>query len=49
LPDGRYLLDFNLAYSPLCAFSEHYNCPIPPRQNTLSIPIRAGEMDAKYH
>jgi hypothetical protein len=49
LPDGRYLLDFNLAYSPLCAFSEHYNCPIPPRVNTLPIPIRAGEMDAHYH
>lgn len=49
LPNGRYLLDFNLAYSPLCAFSEHYNCPIPPRQNTLPIPIRAGEMDAHYH
>jgi hypothetical protein len=49
LPDGRYLLDFNLAYNPLCAFSEHYNCPIPPRANTLPVPIRAGEMDAKYH
>jgi hypothetical protein len=49
LPDGRYLLDFNLAYNPLCAFSEHYNCPIPPKANTLPVPIRAGEMDAKYH
>jgi len=49
LKDGRYLLDFNLAYSPLCAFSEHYNCPIPPRQNTLPVPIRAGEMDSHYH
>jgi len=49
LGDGRYLLDFNLAYSPLCAFSEHYNCPIPPRQNTLPVPIRAGEMDSHYH
>jgi uncharacterized protein len=49
LPDGRYLLDFNQAYNPLCAFSEHYNCPIPPRANTLPVAIRAGEMDSHYH
>lgn len=49
LPDGRYLLDFNLAYNPACAFSEHYNCPIPPRENVLKVAIRAGEKDAKYH
>src|SRR5262245_47145139 len=29
LPDGRFVLDFNQAYNPACAFSEHYNCPIP--------------------
>lgn len=49
LPDGRYLLDFNAAYNPACAFSEHYNCPIPPKANTLSVAIRAGEMDPHYH
>ena len=49
LKDGRYLLDFNLAYNPACAFSDHYNCPIPPRANVLPIAIRAGEMDAHYH
>jgi hypothetical protein len=48
LADGRYLLDFNLAYNPACAFSDHYNCPIPPRANVLPIAIRAGEMDAHY-
>jgi hypothetical protein len=48
-PDGRYLLDLNLAYNPACAVSEHYNCPIPPRANVLKVPIRAGEMDAGYH
>lgn len=48
LPDGRYLLDFNLSYNPACAVSEHYNCPIPPKANTLKPPIRAGEMDAGY-
>jgi hypothetical protein len=48
-PDGRYLLDFNLAYNPACAFSDHYNCPIPTKANALKVPIRAGEMDAHYH
>ena len=45
LPDGRYVLDFNRAYSPACAYSDHYNCPIPPRENHLEVAIRAGEMD----
>ncbi len=48
LPDGRYLLDFNQAYNPACAFSVHYNCPLPPKGNTLPVAIRAGEMDAHY-
>lgn len=37
------LLDFNLAFNPLCNYSPAYNCPIPPAENTLSIQIRAGE------
>ena len=48
LPDGRYVLDFNLAYNPACAFSDHYNCPIPPRANRLKVAIKAGEMDSHY-
>ena len=44
LPDGMHLVDFNLAYNPACAFSPHYNCPIPSRENTLPVEIRAGEM-----
>lgn len=40
---GAFILDFNRAYNPTCAFSEHYNCPIPPRENVLRIAIRAGE------
>jgi len=49
LGDGRYVLDFNLAYNPACAVSDHYNCPIPTRANTLKVALRAGEMDAHYH
>lgn len=47
--DGRYLLDFNTCYNPACAFSDHYNCPIPPKANVLKVAIRAGEMDSHYH
>jgi hypothetical protein len=39
-----YALDFNAATNPLCNYSPYYNCPIPPRENRLAVPIRAGEM-----
>jgi uncharacterized protein len=53
-PGGRYLdldrtatgiydLDFNRAYNPFCLFNPTYDCPVPPRENRLSVPIRAGE------
>jgi len=48
LPDGRYVLDFNRAYNPACAFSDYYNCPIPPKSNTLKVAIDAGEKDSHY-
>jgi uncharacterized protein (DUF1684 family) len=41
----RFHIDFNLAYNPWCAYSPHYSCPIPPEENRLSVPIRAGEKD----
>lgn len=47
--DAPYVLDFNLATNPLCNYSPHYNCPIPPRENVLSVPIRAGEMKYPVH
>jgi uncharacterized protein len=49
LTNGKYLLDFNLAYNPACAFSEYYNCPVPPKENRLSVAICAGEKDSHYH
>jgi uncharacterized protein (DUF1684 family) len=42
-PDSPYVLDFNAATNPLCNYSPHYNCPIPPKENRLAVPIRAGE------
>lgn len=43
-PGDTMRLDFNLAFNPLCNYSPAYNCPIPPAENTLTVPIRAGEM-----
>ncbi|GGF12048.1 DUF1684 domain-containing protein [Subtercola lobariae] len=42
-PAGHVTLDFNRAYLPPCAFSYHFNCPMPPAQNRLTVPIAAGE------
>lgn len=42
-PDGRWLLDFNLAYNPACAVSPYYNCPVPPAENHLTVRIPAGQ------
>ncbi|HTP02603.1 MAG TPA: DUF1684 domain-containing protein [Anaerolineales bacterium] len=43
LPDGRFLVDFNMAYNPYCAYNEHWSCPLTPFENRLKVPIRAGE------
>jgi uncharacterized protein len=40
---ATFLLDFNYAYNPYCAYSERYRCPLPPRDNHLPVAIRAGE------
>ncbi len=42
-PDGTVTLDFNYAYNPFCAYDEAYSCPLPPGENWLRVPIRAGE------
>lgn len=42
-PSGVYVLDFNLAYNPYCAYSENYVCPFPPPENWLQVQIKAGE------
>jgi hypothetical protein len=37
------LIDFNRAYNPPCCFTAFATCPLPPRENILSIEIEAGE------
>jgi len=43
LPGERFLVDFNVAYNPYCAYNEMWSCPITPAENRLKVPIRAGE------
>jgi len=44
LADGdRVPLDFNLAYTPFCAFSDTFSCPLPPEENWLKTTVPAGE------
>ncbi len=45
--ENNVVLDFNQAYNPPCAFTEFATCPLPPRQNRLTLPVKAGEL--KYH
>jgi len=41
--DGKWILDFNKAYNPWCAYSEAYTCPFVPPENWLKVAVRAGE------
>jgi uncharacterized protein len=40
---GQLVLDFNKAYNPPCAFTPYATCPLPPKENRLSVRIAAGE------
>lgn len=42
--EGRLYIDFNRANNPPCVFTEFATCPLPPRQNILTVRIEAGEM-----
>jgi uncharacterized protein (DUF1684 family) len=40
---GFYVIDFNRAYNPTCAYNPTWECPYPPASNRLKLAIRAGE------
>ena len=45
IPTGTTIeLDFNKAYNPFCAYATGYACPIPPKENDISVAINAGVM-----
>ena len=41
--DGNTYIDFNKATNPPCAFTEFATCPLPPKENILTVKILAGE------
>ena len=46
IPEGDTLIiDFNKAYNPYCAYNARYSCPIPPKENDISVRIEAGVKD----
>lgn len=40
---GIYVIDFNEAYNPYCAYNATYDCPYPPPTNRLKVAVMAGE------
>ena len=42
--NGMVDLDFNKSYNPPCTFTPYATCPLPPKENTVPVPIEAGEM-----
>ena len=47
--NGVVVLDFNKAYNPPCAFTSYATCPLPPKQNRLTVAIEAGELTYGHH
>ena len=41
--DGKVELDFNRAYSPPCAWTPYATCPLPPKENYMTVRVEAGE------
>ena len=49
LAGGMVEIDFNRAYNPDCAYGIAAQCPITPKENTVSFVVRAGEMTPGDH
>jgi uncharacterized protein (DUF1684 family) len=39
----RFVLDFNFAYNPSCAYDDRWSCPLAPAENRLPVAVAAGE------
>lgn len=46
-PAHLYLIDFNRAYNPYCAYTSLYSCAVPRDEDHIDFPLRVGEK--KYH
>ncbi|MGH7724280.1 MAG: DUF1684 domain-containing protein [Candidatus Eiseniibacteriota bacterium] len=49
LDTHKFVLDFNKAYNPYCAYDSTWICPLPPRENWLPVAIEAGMLDVEGH
>jgi len=47
--DNEVTLDFNRAQNPPCAVTPYATCPLPPKENKLSVAIPAGEKYSGSH
>jgi uncharacterized protein (DUF1684 family) len=47
--DGKVILDFNRAQNPPCAFTPFATCPLPPKENQLTLAVTAGEKKYRGH
>lgn len=47
---GPFVLDFNLAYNPSCAYGDpaRFQCPATPSENRLPIAVTAGERGPEH-
>lgn len=46
--NSRIIIDFNKAYNPFCVFNDKYSCPFPPKENQLTVAVKAGEKNFNY-
>lgn len=46
--DDSVIIDFNRAVSPPCAVTDYATCPLPRKENVLSVPVEAGEKFAGH-
>jgi uncharacterized protein (DUF1684 family) len=47
--DGKVVLDFNRAYSPPCSVTPYATCPLAPKENRLTIAVKAGQKYDRAH
>jgi len=47
--DGTITIDFNKSYNPYCAYNSNYSCPLTPKENTVSVALKAGVKVYKKH
>ena len=45
--DSVYVIDFNRAYNPFCAYNDAFSCPRVPRENNLPVAVTVGEQSWK--